>query len=81
MSYEMLIPDIRVSNSDGATELVRFKHSGRLLVLFYNQGGYDCVDVDLAELIDWYQSTYDSIKTEVQSLILKDKKSANPVKE
>lgn len=29
------------------------RHNGRLVIVAYNQGGYDCTEVDLGNLLEW----------------------------
>lgn len=37
----------------GEVEVWRDGKSGRLVMRAYNQGGHDCVDIDLRDVIDW----------------------------
>ena len=37
-------------------ELWRNDETGRLVIRAYNEGGYNCTDVDLLDLVDWLQA-------------------------
>lgn len=50
----MIPPDdaVYLNDVDGAEYLTRGEN-GRLVIRGINQGGYDCVDIDLIQLLTW----------------------------
>lgn len=50
------MPGVINHGSSEPVELWRDDETGRLVIRAYNEGGYNCTDVDLWGLLDWLSS-------------------------
>lgn len=57
MSEQYTCPEIRDGErgKDGAVEIAR-NENGRFVVRAFNEGGYNCTDVDVLDLIAWIKA-------------------------
>jgi len=53
VSDEVLRPMAGVRSEDSGVDLVRHWGTGRLVLRAYNEGGFNCTDIDLLDLLAW----------------------------
>ena len=48
--------NVRGGERDFPVELWRDDDTGRLVITAYNEAGFNCVEIDLWDLVDWLQN-------------------------
>jgi len=48
-------------------EVIVTEHGDRLVVKSYNEGGYNCTEVDLLDIIDWVKANMPELLKETEN--------------